>query len=321
LYGSDNVINAELHFFSNSKIRIDSCMNCTRPQLAIELKPIKKAFLDAKIRGVKLRYLTEITTQNISYCKEMISIVDELRHLDGIKGSFMVNESEYLAPIVLFERGKIASEIVCSNLEKLVEQQQYVFDCFWSRAIPVDQRIAEIEDGLRIKKPPPSHHSNQRSYETKVLENPDEIYNKVKNLIEDTDELLVCSDFDGVLLIYDKFFDSYKRVLDKYKNGEHKGIRWIGTIKNKKDISNSNLIEMFLDLGVQLRHVKTILPINFAIGKRGGVDEEGENELHATIEYAEGGNSIQSLLVSNDPAYIKHFSLIFEELWNNSLIL
>jgi hypothetical protein len=74
-----------------------------------------------------------------------------------------------------------------------------------------------------------------------------------------------------------------------------------------------------LDLGVQLRHVKTILPINFAIGKRGGVEEE--NELHATIEYGEGGNSIQSLIVSNDPAYIKHFSLIFEELWNNSLIL
>ena len=112
-------------------------------------------------------------------------------------------------------------------------------------------------------------------------------------------------------MIYNSFFDSYKRLLDKCKNGGHKGIRWIGTIINK-DIA-SDLIELFEDAGVQVRHVKTILPINFVIG--------GKKELHATIEYAEGGNSIQSLLISNDPAYINHFTSVFEELWKNSLIL
>jgi two-component system, OmpR family, sensor histidine kinase VicK len=35
---------------------------------------------------VKLRYLTEITHDNIAACKELMTIVDELRHLDGIKG-------------------------------------------------------------------------------------------------------------------------------------------------------------------------------------------------------------------------------------------
>ena len=61
LYGVDKVIDAELEFFANSKKRIDTCMNYTRPSLAVILEPIKKAFLDAKSRGVKLRYLTEIT--------------------------------------------------------------------------------------------------------------------------------------------------------------------------------------------------------------------------------------------------------------------
>ena len=36
---------------------------------------------------------------------------------------------------------------------------------------------------------------------------------------------------------------------------------------------------------------------------------------------SERGNSVKSLLISNDPAYIKHFTSIFEELWKNSLIL
>ena len=78
-----------------------------RQQLAVVLDPIIDAFVDAKNRDVRLRYLTEITNENISFCKELIKIVDELRHLEGIKGNFMISESEYLAPAVSFEKGKV----------------------------------------------------------------------------------------------------------------------------------------------------------------------------------------------------------------------
>ena len=74
-------------------------MNHTRPTLAITIEPIRVAFNDAKERGIKLRYLTEISKDNISFCKELIPLVDELRHLDGIKGDFMVSESGYLVVI------------------------------------------------------------------------------------------------------------------------------------------------------------------------------------------------------------------------------
>lgn len=77
--------------------------------LAIGIEHIKKAFLDAKSRGARLRYLTEITIDNISYCKVLIKIVDGLRHLEGMKGNFMISESEYLAPVLLEVEGKIAS--------------------------------------------------------------------------------------------------------------------------------------------------------------------------------------------------------------------
>ena len=103
LHGEQNVIRSELQLFCNSKKKIDTCMNYTRPPLAITIDPIRGAFVDAKKRGIKLRYLTEITKDNISFCKQLVSLVDELRHLDGIKGNFMVSESEYLAPTILFE--------------------------------------------------------------------------------------------------------------------------------------------------------------------------------------------------------------------------
>ena len=121
VYGTSNVLNTEIQFFSNARLKADTCMDCTRPSLALGIKSIRKSFLDAKGRDVKLRYITEITPDNISYCKELMKIA-HVRHLDGIKGNFMVSEKEYLAPVASNTTSNIASQIIYSNLHEIVEQ-------------------------------------------------------------------------------------------------------------------------------------------------------------------------------------------------------
>ena len=59
LHGKQNVIGAELQFFSDSDKKIDTCMNYTRPALAITIEPVRNAFIDAKKRGIELRYLRD----------------------------------------------------------------------------------------------------------------------------------------------------------------------------------------------------------------------------------------------------------------------
>ena len=117
------MLNTEIQFFSNASLKVDTCMEYTRPSLALGIESIRKSFLDAKGRDVKLRYITEITTENFSYCKELMKIAD-VRHLDGIKGNFMVSEKEYLAPAASNNTSNIASQIIYSNLHVIVEQQQ-----------------------------------------------------------------------------------------------------------------------------------------------------------------------------------------------------
>src|SRR6266487_6829971 len=216
-HGTQNVINAEIRFFSKTKERIDTYMNYTRPPLAIGLEPIRKAFLHAKRRGISLRYLTEITKDNLAYCKELMKIVHELRHMDGIKGNFMISEREYLAPLILFEKREIAPQAVYSNLKEVVEQQQYIFDNFWIKAIDAEERIEEIEEGKVIR------------YETKVLKNQVEIGNKIKELLDHSNELLVCSRYGGLQLGFSRFLDLGKELMDKHRKGEHKGIRLVTT--------------------------------------------------------------------------------------------
>jgi two-component system, OmpR family, sensor histidine kinase VicK len=179
LEDEQNVVNTVLRFTSNTKIRIDACIDYSRPSLAIEIGELRKAFLDARSRGVKLRYITEITENNLGYCRELMKTVDEVRHIDGIKGSFYLNETEYIAPATFHAKGRPASQIIRSNVKEIVEHHQhFVFDSLWARAIPAEQRIKEIEEGGDVL---PHHHHH---HETKVSENQDEIFQKVKHFIE-----------------------------------------------------------------------------------------------------------------------------------------
>jgi two-component system, OmpR family, sensor histidine kinase VicK len=145
-YGGETVIDTILQFLNKSNDTIYACVDQTRPSLTIDIGLLKEAFLDAKRRGVKLFYITEITRDNLSYCKQLITMVDELRHLDGIKGNFYISDTGYLAPATFHEKGKPASQIIYSNVKELIEHQRYVFDTFWDKAISAEQRIRDIEE-------------------------------------------------------------------------------------------------------------------------------------------------------------------------------
>ena len=145
-YGGETVIDTVLQFLKKSNNIIYACVDQTRPSLTIDIVILRKAFLDVKKRGVKLLYVTEITKDNLSYCKQLLTLVDELKHLDGIKGNFYISESGYLAPATFHEKGKPASQIIYSNVKELIEHQRYVFDTFWDKAISAEQRIREIEE-------------------------------------------------------------------------------------------------------------------------------------------------------------------------------
>ena len=57
----------------------------------------KDNYIAARQRGCTIRLITEITQDNLQYCKELMAgVVDELRHLEGLIGGIAVNDSEYI---------------------------------------------------------------------------------------------------------------------------------------------------------------------------------------------------------------------------------
>ena len=102
----------------------------------------------SNLEVLELALLQKLRIKNIFYCKELIKIVDELRHLDEVKGNFGIADGiEYRASPTA-EENKPPSQYVISNVKTIVEQQQYFFDMLWTKSISANQRIMEIEKGL-----------------------------------------------------------------------------------------------------------------------------------------------------------------------------
>jgi two-component system, OmpR family, sensor histidine kinase VicK len=293
LYGVENAVGRGVYFMSNVKQRMDIFFDRHAPSIVVEVREYRDGYIDIRKRGGKIRAFTEITKDNVKHCKELIKIVDELRHLDGVKGGIAINDSEYMATTVLQE-AKPLTQVIYSNVKEVVEQGQYIFDTLWNVAIPAEQKIREIEEGKII-------------YETRIIENnPDEIVRQLSRQTADSTELAICLTPGGMQYSYNYFFDIKKNLMDKQKRGEHKGIRYVTTI----DKDNLGVVKTYLESGIQVRHVRNLPPMSFGVS---------DKEIAATIEKMERGNRVQSLLISNEPLYQRHFASIFEELWGNGI--
>jgi signal transduction histidine kinase len=164
----------------------------------------------------------------------------------------------------------------------------------WEKAIPAYQRIQEIEEGIEPIK-------------TKILENHEEIYNHLRFAIKRSTERNVCSSIGGMKMVYDNFFIFYKEIIERAKiKGEDNGIKWLTFIDNDKD--SIDLVKRFLDAGIQVRHIKNPPSMNFSVDSK---------SIQATIDSMDKGKLLSKLLVSNETAYVNHFNLYFQELWNN----
>jgi two-component system sensor histidine kinase VicK len=141
------LINRTLQTLSKVKYRFDNCGDVRHLSVIVTTEPVKKGFIDVKNRGIKTRFITEITNDNLHYCKQLMQVVSEVRHLDGVKGNFAVGESFY-AGYAIAREGRPLTHVIFSTGKEFVEQQ-FFFDMLWSKAIPAKQRIREIEEGAK----------------------------------------------------------------------------------------------------------------------------------------------------------------------------
>src|SRR5919112_694987 len=289
-HGEENAMKILLQTMSNVQKEALVCADANSAAFSMGVEPIKKGYSDFNRRGARIRFITEITSQNLEYVKELMNYA-EVRHMDTVKGNMAVSETEFIATAKL-EGAKPITQTIYSNAKPILDQQRYFFETLWIKAIRADQRIREIEEGIE-------------PHITKIIESPDEIISRARHVIETSNHLSVCSDFGGLKMIETIASDSIKKILEKSQNGEHKGVGWIGTI-NQEDV---DVVQRFLALGMEIKHL-IYTPLNFSVT---------DKEFNFTVYGMTAGSVAPNVLVSNELPYIQQFNSLFENLWSQGV--
>jgi two-component system, OmpR family, sensor histidine kinase VicK len=124
-HGVEYRIEKTLQTLSTVKHRFDNCGGIRHPSIIITTEPLRKAFLDVKNIGIKTRFITEITKDNLHYCKKLMQVVSEVRHLEGVKGNFAVTNTQYVSYAISEEVRPSLIEVVRSTSQVFIEQQQF----------------------------------------------------------------------------------------------------------------------------------------------------------------------------------------------------
>ena len=149
----------------NAKKCLNICGDSTLPSFSLS-EEVRKACQDAKSKGVKIRYITEITRDNLEDCKQILKFA-EVRHLNKLVGIFVVSDKEYLGHA---SSHNFLSHLIYSDEKKMVEQQNYIFENLWNNATTHRDKISSLEVGVDPE-------------EVKVLSDPVDIRRTYANLI------------------------------------------------------------------------------------------------------------------------------------------
>jgi two-component system, OmpR family, sensor histidine kinase VicK len=289
-HGEENAMKILLQAMSNVQKEALVCADSNSPAFSMGVASVKDGYRDFKRRGVKIRFITEITSENLQYVKELMNYA-EVRHMEAVKGNMAVSETEYVA-IATLEGAKPISQTIYSNAKPILEQQRYFFENLWAKAVHAGQRIREIEEG-------------EGPHITKIIDSPEQVISRARHVIETSKQLAVCSHLNYLKMIDTISSDAIKKILKKSQNGEHKGVRWIGTI-NREDIA---LVQKYLALGMEIKHIRYI-PLNFSVT---------DKEFNFTVSNTVADSMNPTVLISNELPYIKQFNSLFEELWSQGV--
>ena len=308
LYGVEAAVGKGVWFMKNVKIGMDLFGEKNGPSIIIEFEAYKNNYIDIIKRGGKIRLITEITKENLHYCKELETIVTEMRHLEGLIGGIAVSESEYMSTTTLREK-QLLTQVFYSNANEVVKQGQYVFDTFWHKAIPAEDRIREIEEGIK-----PDF--------IETIRDPTRVQNIAFELVKSSKEeiLTIFSTSNaffrqeragGIALLNEaaKYSNRNVRILVPYDAKIEELIRsWEinnNTINNKDKTQKINI--RFLDPDLQTKISLLI------VDRKSSLAVELKDDTKDNIQYAIGLSSY-----SNSKSTVLSYVSIFETLWKQT---
>ncbi|MGH9985797.1 MAG: hypothetical protein ACRD8W_17780, partial [Nitrososphaeraceae archaeon] len=189
-------------------------------------------------------------------------------------------------------------------VKALVEQQQYMFDALWKKAIPAKQRIREIEEGVK------------REF-IDTIRDPTEIQNLVFNLLRSSrDEILII--FSSSNAFHRLNNEGLLEILREMSLIYHVKTRILVEMDNPiKELMEKLQEEEKQNVQINIRHIYKSLQIKITtliIDTDFSLTIEMEDEVNVSLFRETVGLSSYS----NSESTVSSYTSIFESLWIQS---
>ena len=298
LNGFEKTTEAIMKFLNNSEVSMNICADHTWPSVAMGVEVFRKGLYDLKARNVQSRYITDITKDNIEYCKELMQI-SELRHLNEIKGNFALSEKAYTASATLQE-ASLLLQVIYSNVRAILDQQRYVFETLWNKAIPAEQRLREIEEGIEAEV---FETITDHEVASRILVDLAKSVKKEALFFLPNDKALVRIDKLGVI----------DYLIKASQKDDTTAIRVVCPLSNENSEVTSKIAE-------NAPHIKIQNGNNYKYGIY-IVDNEKAFRAELKVPSADTfSEAIGFAVYSNRPSTVSFFRSVFELLWNERFI-
>jgi len=290
--GREDVTRLTAQTLSQTEKLLCACSDRETPPVFAGMPVFREMFIELKRRGVIVRYVTDVTQDNIQYCKKIMEEFGfELRHLEGIKGNFGVADRDkqyWTSARVENSSGHSRPQLLWSDVPAIVEQNQYIFDVLWDRAVPAEARFLELEQGVSPER-------------TEVIFGEDNVLNSITSVIRNArSRVHVCVDPLG---------PSASLSIEPIRLAiAASGSRKV-TPLYITEITGENIADCrkLVELGVELRHIDGVK------GNFGVTDDE-----YCASSTLEGSKPILQLVYSNSKAIVEQHEYLFQTLWNRA---
>jgi phosphatidylserine/phosphatidylglycerophosphate/cardiolipin synthase-like enzyme len=153
---SENFYRQILGIMSATQEKADFCMDNRGLSILVSDKQLVDVIKGLVNAGVKLRFIINITPENISFCKLLLKYCQTVYHADWVNGNFLIIDAiKYLFYVLESdnESGKVQDQVVKQVLfnddKSFVVAQQFLFENVCGNSIPAKEKIKEIERGYR----------------------------------------------------------------------------------------------------------------------------------------------------------------------------
>jgi signal transduction histidine kinase len=287
-YGADKIVKRQLQIITKAEATVDYCHSSESPSILVSFEPFMQTIVLLHKRGVRQRYITEITKENVKYCKQLAKYLD-LRHLDGVKGTLGIIDSKIYGAIANTRESHLPTEFVYSNVKEFVDQQQYFFETLWNKAIPAERRIREIEEGIPVET-------------TEIIDGTENILNRAIEGLSLTKER-----FDNCIdhtcpPSYVLTGQIWNKCIELWNRGVR--LRFISEITSENISYCKEIMKI-----AELRHLDRI---------RGNFGISDGRDYRATARMQQGQPPIQAIR-STIKTFVDQQQYFFETLWNKAV--